>query len=101
MLSISSQKSSGWWWWGGGGGYVNFCILLLFFCVFFLFQHRISTIRQYDRVMVFDSGFVLEFAPPLELLADPHSLFYSLANAGGDIGDTVTHKASAASSQNE
>ncbi|XP_076452886.1 ATP-binding cassette sub-family C member 9-like [Babylonia areolata] len=43
--------------------------------------HRISTIKQYDRVMVLDNGFLLEFAPPAELLADPHSLFYSLATA--------------------
>ena len=86
---------------GWGWGIRKLLYLTIVFFVVFLFQHRISTIRQYDRVMVFDSGFVLEFAPPLELLADPHSLFYSLANAGGDIGDTVTHKASAASSQNE
>ncbi|KAK7499154.1 hypothetical protein BaRGS_00009701 [Batillaria attramentaria] len=43
--------------------------------------HRISTIKQYDRVMVLDNGFLLEFASPNELLADPNSLFYSLANA--------------------
>ncbi|KAL8596886.1 hypothetical protein ACOMHN_065836 [Nucella lapillus] len=44
--------------------------------------HRISTIKQYDRVMVIDNGFMLEFAPPVELMADPHSLFYSLATDG-------------------
>ncbi|XP_070204431.1 ATP-binding cassette sub-family C member 9-like [Littorina saxatilis] len=53
--------------------------------------HRISTIKNYDRVMVLDSGFMLEFAPPSELLADPHSLFYSLAHSGGDIIDTATN----------
>ncbi|PVD32870.1 hypothetical protein C0Q70_08317 [Pomacea canaliculata] len=43
--------------------------------------HRISTIKQYDRVMVLDFGRLVEFGSPSELLADPHSIFYSLANA--------------------
>lgn len=96
VMSVSSLKN-----WGGGGtrksGELLYCMSMLF-CVS---QHRISTIKQYDRVMVLDNGFLLEFAPPTELLADPHSLFYSLANAGINIDDAVTHKSSIASSQNE
>ena len=44
-------------------------------------QHRMSTILDYDRVMVLDSGCVVEMAPPSQLLEESHSLFYHLVHS--------------------
>ncbi|KAK0501032.1 P-loop containing nucleoside triphosphate hydrolase protein [Armillaria luteobubalina] len=40
--------------------------------------HRISTIVDYDKVMVLDNGRVVEIGSPKELLQRPDSLFYAL-----------------------
>lgn len=42
--------------------------------------HRINTVLDYDRVLVMGDGQVLEFDSPNELLSDPDSHFYKLAN---------------------
>jgi ATP-binding cassette subfamily C (CFTR/MRP) protein 1 len=49
----------------------------------FTIAHRLNTIIDSDRVMVLDSGKVVELAPPKELLAKPESVFYSLASEAG------------------
>ncbi|KAK0209206.1 P-loop containing nucleoside triphosphate hydrolase protein [Desarmillaria ectypa] len=40
--------------------------------------HRISTIVDYDKVMVLDNGRVVEIGPPKDLLQRPDSFFYAL-----------------------
>ena len=45
-----------------------------------LFQHRISSIMKYDRVMVMESGEVLEFDSPEELMKKQDGHFASLVN---------------------
>ncbi|CAG5124367.1 unnamed protein product [Candidula unifasciata] len=46
--------------------------------------HRLSSIINYDRVMVLEFGEVKEFASPRELLADVSSIFYSLVHSGSE-----------------
>ncbi|KJE95250.1 multidrug resistance-associated protein 7 [Capsaspora owczarzaki ATCC 30864] len=45
--------------------------------------HRIGTILDYDRIVVLDSGRVLETGPPRTLLTQPSSHFAQLANRVG------------------
>lgn len=51
----------------------------------FSFQHRMSTIMKYDKIMVLDYGDVKEFGTPEELLANELSLFYGLVHGGSDL----------------
>lgn len=45
--------------------------------------HRLRTVIDYDRVMILDTGRVVEFNRPATLLADPNSNFYRLCKATG------------------
>ena len=45
-----------------------------------IFQHRISSIMKYDRVMVMESGEVIEFDSPTELMQKEEGYFASLVN---------------------
>jgi len=42
--------------------------------------HRINTIINYDKILVLQDGVLLEYGAPQELLLDPTSHFYFLAN---------------------
>jgi ABC-type multidrug transport system fused ATPase/permease subunit len=41
--------------------------------------HRIATIIDYDKVIVLDSGLIVEFDSPSRLLSDPNSVFSGLS----------------------
>ena len=45
--------------------------------------HRINTIVGFDKVVVLDRGQLVEFDSPRNLLSNPDSLFYKLAEATG------------------
>ncbi len=42
--------------------------------------HRVDTVLDSDRVLVMHAGEVAEFAPPQQLLKNPHSKFYGLVH---------------------
>ncbi|KAG4244921.1 hypothetical protein PC116_g7262 [Phytophthora cactorum] len=44
-----------------------------------IIAHRINTIMHCNKIAVMDAGRVVEFGPPAELLAQPESIFTSLA----------------------
>ena len=50
-------------------------------CTVITIAHRITTILDFDMVMVLDQGQVIEYGVPSQLLRNPSSAFYSLANA--------------------
>ncbi|XP_076311435.1 multidrug resistance-associated protein 1-like isoform X2 [Tachypleus tridentatus] len=52
-------------------------------CTILTIAHRISTIMDYNRVMVLDNGQIIEFNSPAALLQDRNSTFYSLVRAAG------------------
>ncbi|KAL4079580.1 hypothetical protein J3A83DRAFT_4368342 [Scleroderma citrinum] len=45
--------------------------------------HRLRTVIDYDRVMILDTGSIVEFGRPATLLEDPNSRFYLLCKATG------------------
>lgn len=47
--------------------------------------HRLQSVMESDRIMVFDQGKVIEFDTPQALLARTDSTFYSLAVDAGII----------------
>ncbi|KAF9380569.1 hypothetical protein CPB97_008267 [Podila verticillata] len=53
-------------------------------CTILTIAHRINTVMDSDRIMVMDQGQVAEFDTPANLLADPRSIFYSLAKQSGN-----------------
>ncbi|KAF9093229.1 hypothetical protein BGX29_010035 [Mortierella sp. GBA35] len=54
-------------------------------CTILTIAHRINTVMDSDRIMVLDQGRVAEFDSPAKLLADPSSIFYSLAKESGNL----------------
>ncbi|KAH8581949.1 ABC transporter family [Cryptosporidium sp. chipmunk genotype I] len=48
--------------------------------------HRVQTVLDYDKIMVLDSGKIVEFDHPNLLLSNPKSIFYSLVH--GDQQDS-------------
>ncbi|XP_035825063.1 multidrug resistance-associated protein 1 [Aplysia californica] len=52
-------------------------------CTILTIAHRLNTIIDYDRVLVLDMGQIAESGPPAELLADPTSVFFSMAKNAG------------------
>ncbi|KAJ3374928.1 Multidrug resistance-associated protein 1 [Allomyces arbusculus] len=55
-------------------------------CTVLTVAHRIGTIMDSDKIVVLDHGDVAEVGAPKDLLADPASLFYALANGSGLVG---------------
>ncbi|OII72305.1 ABC transporter family protein [Cryptosporidium andersoni] len=49
-------------------------------CTILAVAHRIQTVMDYDRIMVLDSGKIVEFDNPGVLLRNTNSIFYSLVN---------------------
>lgn len=45
--------------------------------------HRITSVLNYDRIILMDKGSVIEFDSPVNLLNNKNSLFYVLAKEDG------------------
>eukprot|EP00007_Cunea_sp_BSH-02190019_P001870 CAMPEP_0174237282 /NCGR_PEP_ID=MMETSP0417-20130205/7690_1 /TAXON_ID=242541 /ORGANISM="Mayorella sp, Strain BSH-02190019" /LENGTH=1523 /DNA_ID=CAMNT_0015316021 /DNA_START=21 /DNA_END=4592 /DNA_ORIENTATION=+ len=53
-------------------------------CTILTVAHRLQTVCDSDRILVMDSGRVVEFGTPAELLADPNSEFSALVDQTGE-----------------
>ncbi|KAG5191528.1 P-loop containing nucleoside triphosphate hydrolase protein [Tribonema minus] len=58
-------------------------------CTILCIAHRLHTIIFYDRILVLERGRVAEYAPPLALLRDPHSLFRALCEKSGALAELL------------
>lgn len=45
--------------------------------------HRLRTVIDFDKILVLDTGNVLEYASPLELINNEQSQFHALCKASG------------------
>lgn len=54
----------------------------LFICFLFYLQHRLSTILDYERIIVLEQGQVVEDGNPRQLQQQPSSVFHSLLHKG-------------------
>ncbi|KAG0196922.1 hypothetical protein BGX28_009619 [Mortierella sp. GBA30] len=54
-------------------------------CTVLTIAHRINTIMDSDRIMVLDKGGLKEYETPAKLLAEPSSIFFSLAKESGNL----------------
>ncbi|KAG8173723.1 hypothetical protein JTE90_018753, partial [Oedothorax gibbosus] len=45
--------------------------------------HRIHTVLDYDKIIIMDSGHVVEVGDPKALLQDPNSRFYEMNKEAG------------------
>jgi ABC-type transport system involved in cytochrome bd biosynthesis fused ATPase/permease subunit len=51
--------------------------------------HRIHTIASFDKIMVLDTGKLIEFSTPHNLLQDETSMFSEYVNASGTISKEI------------
>ena len=54
-------------------------------CTTITIAHRINTILDSSKILVLDKGERKEYDAPQQLLADPNSMFYSLARSANEI----------------
>ena len=54
-------------------------------CTIITIAHRINTIMDYDRVILFSQGEVIEQGAPQELMNNPESHFYAMAKQAANI----------------
>ena len=52
--------------------------------------HRLHTVMDSERVLVLDKGQIVEFDNPQKLLADPNSVFASMAQSAKTVGKSNT-----------
>lgn len=58
-------------------------------CTVLTIAHRISTVIDYDRILVLERGHVVEFDTPNNLLNLPNSLFSALVRETGEQSEAV------------
>ena len=51
--------------------------------------HRIKTIADYDKIVVLGKGKVVECGSPLSLMEDESSVFHSMCQQSGEMGELV------------
>lgn len=61
-------------------------------CTILTIAHRLNTIMDSDRVIVFDQGIISEFDSPATLLDNSNSIFYGMAKDAGLINENPSEE---------
>lgn len=63
--------------------FIPFTMLFRICNLFLYLQHRLSTILDYERIIVLEQGRIVEDGNPRQLQQDASSLFYALLHKAG------------------
>ena len=68
-------------------------------CTIFTIAHRLATVIDYDKIAVLDTGRLVEYGPPAELLRDPSGQLTGLVDQTGPTMAAHLRKTASAAEQ--
>lgn len=61
-------------------------------CTVLTIAHRLNTVMDSDKILVMDTGVVVEFDRPYSLLQNKNGYLYNMVKQTGKINETLLHR---------